>query len=76
MLFLLVHSNLTCTWFEIAANKKQTIFSGQARDTGKLKNKAFENGKECATEFMTLADYVILRKKKTSKNAKMGSWKK
>ena len=29
--------DLTCTWFEIAANKNHTIFSGQACDTGKFK---------------------------------------
>ena len=37
ILFLLLQSNLTCTWFEVAANKNHTIFSGRARDTGKLK---------------------------------------
>ena len=32
-----MQSNLTCTRFEVAANKNHTIFSGRARDTGKLK---------------------------------------
>ena len=35
-----MQSNLTCTWFEVAANKNHAILSGRARDTGKLKNKA------------------------------------
>ena len=46
--------------FEVAANKNHTIFLGQARDTGKLKNKA-RIRKGCAPEFKMLADYVILR---------------
>ena len=77
--FLLVQSNLTCTWFEVAANKNHTIFSGRARDTGKLKNQGNfwlpRRRKECAPEFKTLADYVIPRNKQeiptsgdTSKN--------
>ena len=39
--FLIVQSNLTYTWFEVAANKNHTIFL-RARDTGKLnKRKQF-----------------------------------
>ena len=41
-----MQSNLTCTWFEVAANKNHTIFSGRARDTGKLKNKAIFDSQE------------------------------
>ena len=37
VIFLLVQSNLTWTWFEVAANEKSRNFSGRARDTGKLK---------------------------------------
>ena len=59
--------NLSCTWFEVAANKNHTIFSGRARDTGKLKGRGNfwlpRRRKECAPEFKTLADYVIPRKK-------------
>ena len=33
--FLLVQSNLTCTWFQVAANKNHTIIL-RARDTEKL----------------------------------------
>ena len=60
-----MQSNLTCTWFEVAANKNHTIFSGRVRDTGKLKKQGnfllLRRRKECATEFKTLADYVIPR---------------
>ena len=65
--FLLVQSNLTCTWFEVTASKNHTIFSGRARDTGKLKNQGNfwlpRRRKECAPEFKTLADHVTPRNK-------------
>ena len=41
-----MQSNLTCTWFEVAANKNHTFFSGRARDTGKWKNKAIFDPQE------------------------------
>ena len=64
---LLEQINLTCKWFEVTANKNHTIFSGRARDAGKLKNRGIfwlpRIRKECAAEFKTLADYVIPRNK-------------
>ena len=58
-----VQSNLTCTWFGVAANKNHPILSGRARDTGKLKKQGNfwlpRRRKECGPEFKTLADYVI-----------------
>ena len=72
--FCLCNRNLTCKWFEVAANKNHTRLSGRARDTGKLKKKKQGNfglprkkRKESATEFMMLADYVIPRKKPIQK---------
>ena len=47
--FLLVVSSLTCTWFEIAANKNHTLVK--------------KRREKCASELMTLADYVIPREK-------------
>ena len=35
--FLLVQSNLTCTWFEVAANENHTIFFGTGKGYGKVK---------------------------------------
>ena len=34
-----VQSSLTCTCFDVAANKNPHNFSGRARDTGKLKKR-------------------------------------
>ena len=52
-------------WFEVAANKNHTIFSGRARDMGKLKEQGNfwlpRRREECAPELRTLADYVIPR---------------
>ena len=70
--FCLCNRNLTCKWFEVAANKNHTRLTGRARKKGKLKKKKKKQGdfglprkkqKESATEFMMLADYVIPRKK-------------
>ena len=60
-----MQSNLTCTWFEVAASNNHTIFR-DGHGTGKLKKQGNfwlpRKRKECAPEFKTLADYVIRRK--------------
>ena len=55
MFYRLVQSTLTCTCFDVGANKNPHNFSGRARDTGKLKKQDNfwlpRRRKECATEF-------------------------
>ena len=61
MFYRLVQSSLTCTCFDVGANKNPHNFSGRARDTGKLKKQRNFWLPRRRKKFLTLADYVIPR---------------